>query len=231
MSPRAATLAAVRRVVARLDFAALGRLYCDHGGEAFWRDRRGPLVALGMAWADAALRRLPAGGTSLYVGAGVAELPVLIAERLELGRRVAAVSQRAAECSLLDAALADAGLDLRWTLADASEAARGQAYDHLGCVSVLSDPETFPLLSAVTYGRVHPAEITAGAFAAEQERARALVSVVMNGVTRPGLVTTTVEEVPWFLAWAHAAGIEVAADDEMVDTAVVGDPIGFLRVG
>jgi hypothetical protein len=225
------TLAAVRRVVDRLDFAALGRLYCEHGGDEFWRDRRGPLVELGMAWAAAALRRLPEGGTSLYVGAGVAELPVMLAERLQLGRRVVATSQRAEECAILDAALAAESIDLRCTIADAGQVAAGMDYDHLGCVSVLSDPETFPVVSAVTYGRLHPAEVAVAEFAAEQERIRGLVAAVMDRLGRPGIVTTTVEEVPWFLAWAGVRGVKVDADAEMLATAIVGDPIGFLRVG
>jgi hypothetical protein len=38
-------------------------------------------------------------------------------------------------------------------------------------------------------------------------------------------------EVLWFLEQADAAGVPRAIDGAEVPTAVVGDPIGFLRVG
>jgi hypothetical protein len=44
-------------------------------------------------------------------------------------------------------------------------------------------------------------------------------------------VTTTPEEVAWFLGEADRAGVAVEALDDLIETAVVGDPVGFLRLG
>jgi hypothetical protein len=228
----AATRDALARVVAALDFDALGAIYCDFGGTAFWAERRRPLVDLGLRWASELGRRLAPGGRSLYAGAGVAELAAMLFEQLDLGRTVTACSQRAAECAVLDRALAAAGLSLRVAVRDASEVAAEVegAFDHLSLVSVLCDPETFPQVSEVAYGRMHVAQIDLATFTEEHRAISALVERVLARVQVPGLVTTTAEEVPWLLAWAERHGVRAAADDTMLETAVVGDPIGFLRL-
>src|SRR5690606_32090939 len=100
---RADTRELLKRLFDALDWAALGEIYCDEGGEAFWREHRRPARIAGLGWADALASRLPPGGRSLYVGAGVAELPAMIAERRELGRTVVATNLRARECEVLDA--------------------------------------------------------------------------------------------------------------------------------
>jgi len=228
MPGHAKSAAVARRVIAALDGDAMGRIYCDQGGDAFWLARRGPVVELGLRWARQLERRLPRSGQSFYVGAGVAELPCMLVESLELGRDVVACSLRGEECHLLNAALADAGLDLRIRHEDARSIA--VAADHVSLVSVLTDPESFPTVSGLTYGRTHPATVDVARFAREAEAARGLVAAVLDRLRLPGLVTTTVEEVPWVLAWADGAAATVAADDQMVPTALVGDPIGFLRV-
>lgn len=223
-----ATAALVRQVVAALDGSAVGRIYCDEGGEAFWRARRQPLIDLGLQWAAELARRLPKGGQSLYVGAGVAELPAMLVEAVELRRDVVACTLRGEECEVVNSALTAIKAPLRLRHVDARLCAA--AADHVSLVSVLSDPETFPVVSGLTYGRLHPALVDHSAFAAEGEQVRGLLRAVLDGLRRPGWITTTVEEVPWLLAWAESAGVVASADDTMVDTAIVGDPIGFLRV-
>jgi hypothetical protein len=47
---------------------------------------------------------------------------------------------------------------------------------------------------------------------------------------RPGWITTSAEEVAWFLEQAEAVGARYEADDDLLETAVVGDPVGFVRV-
>ncbi len=217
-------------VLGRVDFAALGEIYCDYGGEAFWADRRGPVVELGLRWAEAIVRRLTAGGTSFYLGAGIAELPAILAEHVERGRRVVPVNQRVGECEVLNAALAGIVPEVRFVVGDGAVVGGELSFDHLSCVSVLSDPETFPVASAVSYGRTHAAQVVPAELAAEQAGIRALVNAVAARIVRPAWITTTVEEVPWFLEWAERSGARVEADDEMVETAIVGDPIGFLRL-
>lgn len=228
MTPSRAAVALVRRVVAALDGRVVGDVYCDYGGAEFWRDRQGPVVDLGLRWAEALCCRLPAAGRSLYVGAGVAELPAMIVESVDLQRAVVACNLRDAECDAINRALAAQGLDLRVGAVDA--ATSEVTVDHVSLVSVVSDPETFPTLSGLTYGRLHPALVDSAQFAAESQRARALVQAVLGRLSPPGLVTTTVEEVPWVLAWAETSGVVAHADEAMLDTAIVGDPIGFLRV-
>ena len=64
----------------------------------------------------------------------------------------------------------------------------------------------------------------------EGDEVRQLVAVLLDAIETPCVVTTTVEEVLWFLHEAETRHLEVEADDETVETALVGDPIGFLRV-
>src|SRR5256712_12479674 len=92
-----ATLQAITRIFDSLDYAALGSIYCDEGGDAFWRERRGPCQELGIKLAAVLRDRLLPSGRSLYVGAGVAELPPLVMETAELHRTVAAYNLRADE--------------------------------------------------------------------------------------------------------------------------------------
>lgn len=221
------------RVLGALDWRLLGQVYCNSGGEEFWRDRRGPVVELGLCWARGLLQRVSGDGRSLYAGAGVAELPAMIAEVVVRGRGITACNLRARECDALNRGLRAAGLADRLTVvcADAAEVAAEAACDHLAAVSLFTDPETFPLCSAVGYGRLSPVQLDVVAFAEERERARALAARLWSALRMPGWITTTAEEVAWFLEQADAAGVRLDADDELVDTAVVGDPIGFLRVG
>ena len=84
---------AMREVFARLDYARLGPIYCDEGGDEFWAAKRGLCQRLGLKLAKALLPRLQPGGTSLYVGAGVAEIPLLLMESLDLGLSLIHISE------------------------------------------------------------------------------------------------------------------------------------------
>lgn len=231
--PSPQTTAAIERLLAALDYPALGPIYCDHGGDAFWEAHRGPVLDLGLAWAKEVATRLPPGGRSLYVGAGVAELPVLLTECLDLGRTCIATNLRSAECDSLNASLraADLGERLQLQCGSADRVATEAAPDHLALVNVLDDPETFPSVSAVTYGRASPLDLDVDGFARERDEVRALVAVLGDALQLPAWITTTVEEAPWFLEWAAKRGVAVQADETMIETALVGDGIGFLRLG
>ena len=113
----------IARVFDRLDYKTLAPLYCDHGGNAFWRDRRGPCRRLGMRIAEELRRRIPPKGRSLYIGAGVAEVPVLLMEALELKRVVTPYNLRKKEVAVLNRACD--GLPFRFR-AEAAEKARGR---------------------------------------------------------------------------------------------------------
>ncbi len=224
----------LEQLFAVLDWSALGAIYCDEGGDAFWTVHRGPALRLGKTWASAVSRRVQRGGRSLYVGAGVAELPAMLREVRALGRRVVACNLRQAECACLDAGLRAVGVlpeDLAILPQDARELLDRGPFDHLSIVSVLSDPETWPTTSAVTYGRVPPVLLDLAAFERERQELLALTGSLCAALTREALVTTTGDEAPWFAHIAAARGLRVETDDESLASAIVGDPIGFLRLG
>ena len=78
----------LKRLFDELDYETLGKVYCDEGGRDFWDAHREPALNLGLRWAKACARRIVPGGRSLYVGAGVAELAVLVTEVCDLDRQV-----------------------------------------------------------------------------------------------------------------------------------------------
>jgi hypothetical protein len=146
------TKVAIASVFDRLDYQALGPVYCYEGGDEFWKAKRGPCQRLGMKMAEALVRRLPSDGRSLYVGAGVVELPPLLAEALERRRQVEPYNLRRKEVGALNRALR--ALPVRFIAQDAASA--GGRFDHLWMVSVLNDPERFPHLSPLSYGNADP---------------------------------------------------------------------------
>jgi hypothetical protein len=210
-----------------LDYAALGRIYCDEGGEAFWKDRRGPCQRLGTKLAEALLGRLKRGGRSLYVGAGVAEIPVLAMETVELMREVAAYNLRAEEVALLNQACK--ALPFQF-LNEEAWTATG-TFDHVWIVSVLNDPERFPELSALSYGRANPVIFDVAAFTKEREAVFALTDGCLSKLTPPGLVTTSLEEIPWIVDWCTKREIPCAVEEEDYPTAIVEDPVCLVRIG
>lgn len=230
--PTPETRSLIRRLLDALDYTRLGSIYCDEGGDAFWQDRREPVEELGLAWAKALGERLHPGGRSLYVGAGVAELPALLTEACDLGRSCLPTNLRKEECESLNAGLRSIGMgeELQFEARDAGRCGDRGPFDHLCMVSVLVDPECFHWLCGVTYGRVAPVALDVDEFVAERDRARSLVSSLLDTLTLPAVVTTTVEEVPWIIEAAKARGLRVEADEQMLDTAIVGDPIGFLTI-
>ncbi len=230
--PTAATVDLLTAVFDEIDYSVLEEVYCDEGGEAFWADRRQPVLELGLLWSAALGHRLPREGRSLYVGAGVAELPAAVTEVVDLGRELRISNLRQAECDCLNRALAVVGLSDRivFTAGAAETQLADDRFDHLSLVSVLSDPETYPNVSGVTYGRIPPAQLDVAGFERERKAVQQLVASLLAAMQTPYLVTTTAEEVPWIVDAAQARGLSVEADDKTVETALVGDPIGFLWV-
>lgn len=222
---------AVHAVLDALDWAALGEVYFHADGEAELRQRRPAVLACGRALADLLLPRLSRSGASLWVGAGLAELPVLLAEA-QRGRTVIAANLRAAECAILNRALEIAAptQSLRFLPIDAQQAPADVPIDHLGCISLFTDPETWPVLSDVAYGRIAPVQLDVEQFVREREAARSLAAKLFARLQRPGWITTTAEEVAWFLDAADNSGVHLEPEDEMVESAIVGDPIGVLAV-
>lgn len=227
MMLRPATRHLITEVYERLDYGALGPVYCYEGGEEFWRAKRGPCDRLGRRIAVVLRKKLEPGGRSLYVGAGVAEIPALIMETVELDRTVEPYNLRRAEVAALNSA--SHSIPLKFQLADAA-GAKGR-FDHLWIVSVLNDPERFPHLSPLSYGRGNPLTLDPLKFGKERCIVRALVARCMGKLARPGFVTTTTEEVLWIAEWCHRHRVPYRVGTHQYPTALVGDPICFIEIG
>jgi hypothetical protein len=224
---RSSTLRAIGQTFALLDYAALGRIYCDEGGDAFWRAKRGPCQRWGIKLAEILKPLLARGGRSLYVGAGVAEIPMLAMETIDRARSVAAYNLRGEEVRVLNRAAN--GLPFRFLCGNAGTAA--VTCDHLWMVSVLNDPERFPHLSALSYGRAIPLTFDPTRFAVERRIVRRLVDRCLKKLAVPGLITTSTEEVMWIAEWCHQHRIPYVVSNRSYPAAIVEDPICFMRVG
>ena len=222
-----ATKALIAKVFAQLDYKTLGRVYCYEGGDEFWHARRKPCQRLGIAVAEALMKKLPRGGRSLYVGAGVGELPALLAEACERQRQVEPYNLRKSEVAALNRACRTLPVSFR---ARDAAFARGP-FDHLWIVSVLNDPERFPHLSPLSYGQADPVTFNAARFQKERKIVQSIVNRCMPKLSLPGLVTTTTEEVVWIAEWCHRNKIPYLVERSQYPTALVGDPICFMNVG
>lgn len=220
----------VKKVFDAIDWVGLGEIYFHEDGEQHWQDRRKLAIELGLLLARRLEHHVKPEGTSLWVGAGVAELPVMLAEVLLLKRSVVAANLLGEECDILNAALAKAAphVTLFYEAGDAREVAGDQAFDHLGCISVFTDPEIWPVVSAVAYGRLPPVQLDLDQFAKERDDVRELARGLYAVLNRQACITTSAEEVAWFLDLAVTEDREIEATDELIETAVVGDPVGFL---
>lgn len=227
MTVQPATQRAIKEIFARLDYARLGPIYCDEGGDEFWAAKRGLCQRLGIKLANALPLHLAPGGASLYVGAGVAEIPPIAMETLDLGRRVVACNLRRQEVFVLNRACA--GFPIRFQHQDAGLVK--DRVDHLWLVSVLNDPERFPELSMLSYGRANPVTFDARKFLPQQRAVARLVDRCLSRLVVPGLVTTTVEEAVWTAEWCHQKGIRYRIDRRTFASPTVGDPICLVRIG
>ncbi len=221
------TAKTIRQIFDYLDYQKLGRVYCYEGGNEFWQKKREPCKRLGNKVAKALLRKLPRCGRSLYVGAGVAELPALLAESLELNRQVEPYNLRRTEVMALNRACR--GLPIHFRAQDASSA-EGR-FEHIWMVSVLNDPERFPHLSPLSYGQADPVTFDPVQFQKERRTVQSIVDRCMPKLDVPGLVTTSTEEVVWIADWCHRHKVPYRVERKQYPTALVGDPICFIKVG
>ncbi|HEY5626348.1 MAG TPA: hypothetical protein VIR79_00240 [Nitrospira sp.] len=222
-----ATRRAIEGIFRRLEYRRLGKVYCYEGGDEFWKAKREPCRRLGLRVAKALLWRLPLGGRSLYVGAGVGELAPLMVEQLDLQREVFPHNLRRPEVFSLNRACKKTAV--RFIATDAAEATG--LFDHLWIVSVLNDPERFPHLAPLSYGRADPVTFNPTEFVKERRVAQAIVDRCMPKLMVPGLVTTSTEEVVWIADWCHRKHVRYIVEREQYPTALVGDPICFIRIG
>ncbi|MBS0181286.1 MAG: hypothetical protein JSS39_02705 [Nitrospira sp.] len=221
------TRRAIAEVFDHLDYKRLESVYCYEGGDEFWLRRREPCRRLGTKVAEVLIRKLSPGGRSLYVGAGVTELPVLVAEVLELQRQVEPYNLRRSEVTVLNRACRS--FPVRFKAQDAASAP-GRV-DHLWIVSVLNDPERFPHLAPLSYGRADPVTFNPLLFQKERRTVQAIVNRCMPKLHVPGLVTTSTEEVVWIADWCHRHKVPYRVERKQYPTALVGDPICFIKIG
>jgi hypothetical protein len=221
------TRQAITQVLDHLDYKSLEAIYCYEGGDEFWRKKQDPCRRLGTTVAEALVRKLPSGGRSLYVGAGVAELPCLLAETMDRQRQVEPYNLRRAEVAALNRACR--GTPVKFSSRDAA-LAQGR-FDHLWIVSVLNDPERFPDLSPLSYGNASPVTFNPARFERQRQIVRSIVNRCMPKLTLPGLVTISTEEVVWIADWCHRQNIPYRVERKQYPTALVGDPICFIKVG
>jgi len=217
----------IKKMYQALDYEGLGPIYCDEGGDAFWEDRREPCQKFGIAIAKALRGRLQPLGRSLYVGAGVPEIPILLMEHHELNRTVCPYNLRQGEVDILNQAGGESGISFCY---GSAESATGN-FDHLWIVSVLNDPEEFPNLSVLfSYGRADPLTFDTTAFSTERETGIRLFANCMAKLTKPGWLTTSVEEIPWVEHWCQTHHRPYHIEEPTYPTALIGDPICFIRI-
>jgi hypothetical protein len=204
----------------------LGKIYCEEGGKEFWEAKREPCIQLGMEMAGILKERLTRKGRSLYVGAGVAEIPLLIMETEELDRLPEAYNLRKEEVSILNQACQT----LKFTFQDRDASSAIGTFDHIWMVSVLNDPELFPELSTLTYGRANPVLFKSEKFTNERKQVFALSDACLKKLSLPGLVTTSVEEIPWITHWCEQENLHCVVEEEDYPTAIVEDPICFIQI-
>ena len=219
-----------RRTIAvlfqRLDYGRLGDIYCEEGGHLFWEAHRTPCQRLGVRLAERLRPQLTPQGRSLYVGAGVAELPLLVMETIELGRVVRAYNLRTDEVALLNEA--SRGLPFVFEATDAAQSPG--PFDHLWIVSVLNDPECFPSLSELSYGRADPVTFDPDQFEVERERVVRLCDACLSKLAPPALISTSIEELAWIEHWCHDKGRTCSVQHDRYPTAIVKDPICLVRL-
>ena len=230
--------AAVGEVMAELDWELLGRGCCEgDGAEFFDAALRARIVEAGAALAGQVGAALgDRQGTSLYLGAEIAELPVILAEHLVLGRRIEWLNLDGPSVREIARAIAAVGarLDLALpipttrALADVEPA----SCDHLWIVSVLSDPEHFPALHDALYGRAGgPLATGRGRIEDDRARAAALVEALLDRAAATCVVTTTDEERTIIEPLVAERGGSLVFTRGGTVTAIVGDRArtGILR--
>ena len=217
----------IAQVFQNLDYETLGNIYCDDGGKEFWEAKMELCIQLGMEVADILIGRLKPKGRSLYVGAGVAEIPLLVMETEELDRVPEAYNLRKDEVFVLNQACHS----LQFIFQDSDATHAMGIFDHIWIVSVLNDPEQFPELSTLSYGRANPALFNSEKFEKEREQVLSLSHACLKKLTLPGLVTTSVEEIPWITHWCEQEGLPYVVEEEDYPTAIVEDPICFIQIG
>lgn len=227
--------AVLSELEAELDWALLGRCACEGDGSDFYdRALRERILDTGLRFAEdvgRALEERP--GRSLYLGAEIAELPVILAEHLVLGRRIEWLNIECAQTTELARALRAVGerlgLDLPVPRARAIEELEPGSCDHLWMVSVLTDPDSFPALHDALYERKEgPLATGRGSLADDRRRAEALVEALLDRAAPRCVLSTSDEELCLIQPLVARRGWRLELPDGGRLSSIVGDRV---RIG
>ena len=221
-----------------LDWPALGHSYCEGDGSTFFDAERLDLIRqVGNEVSLALIERLNAGGRSVYVGAGVAELIPILCEAFVLERDVRAVSLNQVEVELLNAVLAELEAEFdtslpRIQLAAMQSAELTGAFDHAWVASVMNDPDAFPALHDTLYERFTEADGATGrgSLTEDTRAAEELMGAVTALLTKRACLSTSDEEWSLFGPYLEANGWFSQVDDDGVISAIVGDNVRQIYV-
>ena len=238
MSREALFGAAWCELVAELDWALLGRTYCEGDGSSFFDEALlEQVLDTGLDLVDGLAAALPRAGAarSVYVGAAVAELPLLLGEVLVMGREVHWLNLPGPEVVELRRGLQVVGAKLGVRLPQPETHnlthVPDASCDHVWLASVLTDPDAFPALHDRLYERVGGALATGrGDAAADLARAEQLVREVLAKATRPALLSTTDEELELIVPIARTLGLQLSVPTTGTLSAIVGDTLRYVRV-
>lgn len=220
-----------------LDWELLGQLYCDGDGRDFFSpEQREAQQECGLLFCGELGERLGGapGGRSLYVGAALFELPLLLCETLVLGRRVSAVNLEGAECAELNRALAlveeRTELELPRIATTGLDPIASASCDHGWMVSVLTDPECFPAQHDALYERSGELATGTGDLQAEARASAALLDAFLSKLAPGAQLTTTDEELVLVRAACARAGRELRLASTALLSGIVGDPVRAGRL-
>lgn len=225
---------ALARLEGELDWRHLGELHCHEGGESFFPEEQvDAMREAGLVLAAALGERLRPGGRSLYIGAAVGELVVLLCESLVLGREVRALNLANEESEEINRALEATEEACGFTLPRIEFVGASElegSFDHGWLVSVLNDPEAFPALHDRLYDR--EGELATGRGDLDQERGRAeqLVDGWLERLEEGAVISTTDEELPLIVPRVAARGRSLELAEVAYLSVVVGDPIRFATL-
>lgn len=222
MQPVEQFAVALSTVQAELDWDLLGKLYCYEGGESFFEDeQRSALTDAGLKIASDLAGVVEHKGASHYIGAAVAEIPMMLCEQTVMGRQVHWTLLPGPEFNELERAMKIAGGPL-----PQPPSAPPTEINHLWCVSVLTDPEAFPGLHDELYER----DGLGGDPVADRAQALELVRDLLGPIGKRSVLSTTDEEAPLFLAELERMGWKANSPRKGRTTPIVGDVVRHYRV-
>jgi hypothetical protein len=217
-----------------LDWELLGRAACEGDGTTFYdAEFRERILDTGLWFAEDLGARLEHGqGQSLYLGAEVAELPLILAEHIVMQRRVEWLNVECAATTELARAIravsARLGIELPVPIVEDVRRIAEESCDHLWMVSVLTDPDAFPALHDELYERRDaPLATGRGVLDVERRRADALVEAWLARAELPCALSTTEEELVVIEPLVAFRGWRLELESGGRLSAIVGDRVRF----